>query len=305
MAKGDAGSGLYSPDAFDTPQDPQALLEHVQRQLSLVSGALEIGLARYVEFLNAPPDKPREGMIRGADGTNWNPGSGKGLYIYVDATWKRLVTQDVLDAAIAAIPSGFTTGDVKVTVKTVADTGWVLMDDKTIGDASSGATGRANADTVNLFTLLWNNTADADCPVSTGRGASAAADFAAHKTIALPKTLGRVLATYGAGSGLTSRALGSKLGEEAHAQTSSEMATHNHGVTDSGHTHGFGGNTVATFNGPGGADYATGGGAFIGSRITFSATDNNATGLTVNNSGSGTAANVMQPTVFLNVMIKL
>jgi hypothetical protein len=74
------------------------------------------------------------------------------------------------------------------------------MDDKTIGNASSSATGRANADTVDLFTLLWTNVTDTWAPVSTGRGGSAAADYAANKTIALPKTLGRALAGYGTGT---------------------------------------------------------------------------------------------------------
>ena len=95
--------------------------------------------------------------------------------------------------------SSFTTGDVKTTLKTAADAGWVMMNDGTIGDASSGATTRANADTQALFTLLWTNVSNTNCPVSGGRGASAAADFAAHKTIALPKMLGERWLRPGAG----------------------------------------------------------------------------------------------------------
>jgi hypothetical protein len=52
---------------------------------------------------------------------------------------------------------GFSTGDVKLTIKTSADTGWVMMIDRSIGNASSGGTERANADTEDLFTLLWTN----------------------------------------------------------------------------------------------------------------------------------------------------
>lgn len=99
---------------------------------------------------------------------------------------------------------GFTTGDAKLTWKTAADTGWVLADDKKIGSGSSGANGRANADTEALYTLLWNNIIDAWAPVSSGRGANAAADFAANKTITLPKTLGRALAVFGTGSTVAS-----------------------------------------------------------------------------------------------------
>jgi hypothetical protein len=95
---------------------------------------------------------------------------------------------------------GFTTGDVKLTFKIVADTGWVLAEDKSIGNASSGATGRAHADTADLYTLLWTNITDQWAPVTGGRGASAAADFAANKPLFLPKTLGRALAGYGTGT---------------------------------------------------------------------------------------------------------
>src|SRR6185295_7620952 len=121
----------------------------------------------------------------------------------------------------------WTTGDVKVTLKTTADSGWVMFDDGTLGSASSGATTRANADTEALFTLLWTNTTNANCAVSSGRGSTASADFAANKTIALPKILGRALAVAGAGSGLTSRALAVALGSE-----DSIVVTHSHSVTD-------------------------------------------------------------------------
>lgn len=78
------------------------------------------------------------------------------------------------------------TGDVWFSFKNGTRAGAVRCNARTIGDASSGATERANADTSDLFAFLWNNLADAQAPVSTGRGASAAADFAAHKTITLP-----------------------------------------------------------------------------------------------------------------------
>ena len=94
---------------------------------------------------------------------------------------------------------GFTTGDIKISIKDTPDPTWVMMNDTTIGDGASGATGRANDDTLNLFTLIWTKISDQWCPVSGGRGGSAAADFAAHKTIQLPATLGRALCGYGTG----------------------------------------------------------------------------------------------------------
>ncbi len=123
---------------------------------------------------------------------------------------------------------GFTTGDVKLTLKTVADTSWILMNDTSIGDASSGATGRANADTLALYTLLWTNIIDAWAPVSTGRGASAAADFAAHKAMALPKALGRALAIAGTGTSVES---GSNAGVDTAADTLTVLTNNTKWIT--------------------------------------------------------------------------
>jgi len=40
---------------------------------------------------NVEPDKPRAGQVYYADGTNWNPGSGEGLYLRLSgATWSKL-----------------------------------------------------------------------------------------------------------------------------------------------------------------------------------------------------------------------
>lgn len=79
----------------------------------------------------------------------------------------------------------FATGDVLWLPIQGTRTGWVRANGRTMGSASSGATERANADTATLYAYLWNNFSNTICPVSTGRGANAAADFAANKTIQL------------------------------------------------------------------------------------------------------------------------
>lgn len=88
---------------------------------------------------------------------------------------------------------GLQTGMVHAEFVNATKTGFVRLNGRTMGNASSSATERANADTSNLFTYLWNNLADAVAPVSSGRGSSAAADFAANKTLQLVDMRGSVL----------------------------------------------------------------------------------------------------------------
>lgn len=203
-----------------------------------------------------------------------------------------IARKDYVDAAVAALTS-WSTGDVKATFKTVADTGWVMLNDGTLGSASSGATTRANADAEALFTLLWNNITNAWCAVSSGRGASAAADFAANKTIALPKALGRLLGISGTGAGLTARALGENLGSE-----NAIVVQHNHGITDPGHNH-----PVSDDNSTGGSAMPAMGGDGTAGAVFNTAP--NTTGISINNTGSSGVGANMPPVGFLNVMIKL
>jgi hypothetical protein len=74
--------------------------------------------------------------------------------------------------------------------------GFVRANGRTVGNASSGASERANADTQNLFTFLYQQ--DTSLVVAPGgRGASATADYAANKTIVLPDFRSRALAGLG------------------------------------------------------------------------------------------------------------
>lgn len=181
--------------------------------------------------------------------------------------------------------AAFSTGDGKITLKAAPDSGWVMLNDGTIGSATSGASNRANADTQALFTLLWGlgNTA---CPVVGGAGVSAAADWTANKQITLLKSLGRTLGIAGAGSGLTARTLGTTVGEETHLLITAEMPAHTHA----------GGGTVPS--GPADAG---------GTALAANSSGGSTTPVTGNtgSTGGGGAHNNMQPTTFWNVMLKL
>ena len=90
------------------------------------------------------------------------------------------------------------TGDIRWNpYDNTPNSGEILVQDGTIGNASSNGTIRANADTESLFTLIWDNAADDLCPIfnSSGtkvaRGASASADYANDRQIHIGNFIGR------------------------------------------------------------------------------------------------------------------
>lgn len=136
------------------------------------------------------------------------------------------------------------TGDLKWKLAGSALTGWVPLNGQTIGSATSGATGRANADCLALYSFLWSNFSNTLCPVTGGRGASGPIDFAANKPIQLPDAQCKALigqdamGTAGATNRLASvpvgagsaAAAGSTLGEALHTLSQAELPTVNLGT---------------------------------------------------------------------------
>jgi microcystin-dependent protein len=219
-----------------------------------------------------------------------------------------------------------TTGDIKYRMTGETLTGWVKANGQTIGSAMSGAN-RANSDTQNLFTYLWANCTNAHCPVSTGRGATALADFNANKQITLPDLRGRGLAglddmgaaaagrilagnvTSGGGDSQTTP--GASGGEANHTLTIAELAAHNHALTDPGHKHTITPmrlsgtvNVTGSTNGwlatPAGTAQSTdvGTGTFGGDPAV-------GTGISIASVGSSTPHNVMNPFLLGSFYIKL
>ncbi len=72
------------------PIEPEALRAFVQEELrKTVANFSLIDNLTLVE-LNVAPGKPRTGMFALADGTNWNPGGGAGVYVYFNGGWNLL-----------------------------------------------------------------------------------------------------------------------------------------------------------------------------------------------------------------------
>lgn len=213
------------------------------------------------------------------------------------------------------------TGDLKARYATGAQSGWVRCAGRTIGSGSSGAAERANNDCEALFLHLW--TQDPNLTISGGRGANAASDWAANKTIATPDFRGRVIAGM-AGMGQstinripsalldgTNNTLGASGGEGQVALTLGQMPPHFHtGTTNpSGlHTHGM--NQGATGSGSSRNATIDSGDTGLTSPVRSWNLITMEGGLhdhpfTTNSTGSGQAHPNLQPTMLATIYIKL
>lgn len=69
------------------PTDAQEMARFFSSELFKIKSAIDALAAGHLDKSYAAPTKPREGDIRYADGTIWNPGSGQGIYAYYGAAW--------------------------------------------------------------------------------------------------------------------------------------------------------------------------------------------------------------------------
>ena len=171
----------------DQTTDPDA--KNVGRQttnwlLNLLSVAIQQYQQHGVpEFITSSDNDGSPYSYSKNDIVRFNPGSGYQNYVsLVDSNTTDPTNTTNWRAIIYIDPEP--TGTVKEYWGLTAPTGYVFPNGTSIGDASSGATQRANADTLALFTLLWNSVPQSTLPmqnssgVVTARGASAAAECA-------------------------------------------------------------------------------------------------------------------------------
>lgn len=238
------GSGTYSvPTTYTSGQTITAAV--VNSNFSDVGTELTNSVARDGQTTMTGPLKAANGTAA-APAVTFGSDTNTGIY-RKSADTIGVACGGAEVAAISSsgieLPSGFVTvmppGAMMPYVGTTAPTGWVRANGRTIGNASSGASERANADTEDLFTVLWDSFTNAVCAVSSGRGASAAADYAANKTIALPDLRGRGFfglddmgnsAASRLGTVITSATTnGASGGSETVALATGDLPSHTHG----------------------------------------------------------------------------
>src|SRR5579883_357840 len=235
---------------------------------------------------------------------------GPALELPLGSLGSRILAANVLNDLIAAGVPIYSAGDMKPTLKYVADAGWLMIDDSTIGNVNSGAT-YANANAQALYTLLWNSysqpSGNSVFPVTGGLGASASGDWAAQKPLLLGPFRGRVIGaaspTGMAGTGTSARWSGATVGEETHTLSVSELPV----VTPIANQVNLG--TLNTTSKE--ADFpaseftgGSGGGPYAISSNPAQVTIPPFTP-TIQPFGGGGSHNNMQPTIFVNWMIKL
>lgn len=196
----------------------------------------------------------------------------------------------------------FEAGDM-ITSWASSRTGFLLVRGQTIGNAASGADD-ASADYDDLFAFLWDNLADAEAAVSSGRGASAAADFAANKTITIPDGRGRGLLGADNMGGSSANVVtdteadtkGDVSGAEDATLATANMVAHTHG-SESNHTHSQDGDTILDTGGS--SDYS-----ISGTGTGRGGTTGGGGSHTHNSVGSGTAFSIKQPYLTVNLFIR-
>lgn len=77
----------YAPGPEPLPTSHEGLGLYLQDELRKLAAVLEGVEDVILPTLNVAPDKPRDGMIILADGTNFDPGSGAGFYGRSAGAW--------------------------------------------------------------------------------------------------------------------------------------------------------------------------------------------------------------------------
>lgn len=266
----------YSPSPVDNFMSLAEVTRFLQAELQRISAGISQAESGYQEVFNVAPVRPREGMLAYADGTNWNPGNGAGLYEHVGGVWRRINP---------VLPQASTTVSGIVELATVAE---AQAGTDTVRAVTPEGLAAAIADEVKPWPIGSVFIAVVSTNPNTLLGYGTWAVFATGRTL-VGIDVGQVEFDVVEEVG----------GAKTHVLTSAEMPSHSHSITDPGHAHGERGmatNQPFYLNGgEGGVNYGaplTSSTTADGARLN---TDSVTTGITAANSGGGGAHNNLQP----------
>ena len=210
------------------------------------------------------------GDVTGAYGAT-TVGKLQGKAVPTPTTAGQIMRYDGTQWALASDPTPV--GTVITYAGSTAPAGWLVCDGSAVARAGTGTYAA-------LFAVISTN-------YGAGDGST---------TFNLPDLRGRTAIGSGNGTatGHTQHNLATTSGEETHTLIIGEMPSHNHGVTDPGHSHGM---ALLNIYGSGSFNAVISGGGSTN-------TNPNVTGITVNTNGGGTAHNTMMPFTTLNYLIR-
>jgi len=82
---------VYNPRPSPTITTLEELMAYVDDELQFISQEFNGPFPVIpLQVVFREPDRPRDGMLVFADGTRFNPGSGRGVYEYRDGAWQKL-----------------------------------------------------------------------------------------------------------------------------------------------------------------------------------------------------------------------
>lgn len=90
MRPANSSSVQYSPGPI--PTENGQFNRFLEEELRKIAAAIQLLADGHLDEQFAIPLKPRNGDIRYADGTMWNPGSGRGIYGYNGETWNLIAS---------------------------------------------------------------------------------------------------------------------------------------------------------------------------------------------------------------------
>lgn len=77
-----------------SPEGNSVLVEfingYLRQELEAISQAIHAPDFLLLTKITVEPSKPRDGLTVYADGTEWDPGSGEGVYTYYGSAWHKL-----------------------------------------------------------------------------------------------------------------------------------------------------------------------------------------------------------------------
>jgi len=306
---------LPSGTTLQRPASPGAGMLRYNTTLSRLEGYIGsswIAADNPVRVSATSPSNPYTGDVwLDSDDNALQVHNGTGFVSPLTTPLDSSVTLAKLAAALQAflVPTGTIISYAGVS----APTGWLLCTGGTIGNGSSGASLRANADAQTLFELLWNAFGNTELPifdsagVASTRGSTATADFNANKRLSIPDLRGRVVAgqdDMGGTSanrltnqtgGLDGDVMGATGGTETQTLTEAQMPAHRHLVANST----FNGSTLTGSNSINFTKSDGGDGNY-----NLVGTSSEPTLGRTSATGGGGAHNNVQPTIILNYIIK-